>query len=74
MYRTEAEKKAGEKKDPVLKFKRELIKEGVLSEDECDKIEDQVKTEIGEAISYGENQCTIPTDCSIILKGVYASN
>lgn len=74
MYRTDAEKKAGEKKDPVLKFKNELVKEGVLSEDEYDQIEERVKKEIGEAVHYGENECTIPTDCSIILKGVYASN
>ncbi len=74
MYRTDEEKKAGEKKDPVLRFKKELIKEGVLSEDECDKIEDQVKSEIGEAVHFGENECTIPADYADILRGVYASN
>jgi TPP-dependent pyruvate/acetoin dehydrogenase alpha subunit len=74
MYRTDEEKKAGEKKDPILKFKKELIREGVLSDDECDKIEDRVKSEIGEAVHFGENECTIPADYSDILRGVYASN
>jgi len=72
-YRSDEEKKAGEAKDPVPRFKKELIAEGVLTEDDIEKIEDQVKNEINEAVHYGEKECTDFTDYSYILEGVYAS-
>jgi len=73
-YRSETEKRSGEQKDPVQKFKLELIAEGILIEDEYEKIEDQVKNELDTAIEYAENECSLPTDFNDILSGVYASN
>jgi len=72
-YRSDEEKKSGEAKDPVVRFKKELVEEGVLTEDDVEKIEDQVKNDIDEAVHYGEKECTDFTDYSYILKGVYAS-
>jgi acetoin:2,6-dichlorophenolindophenol oxidoreductase subunit alpha len=74
-YRTEKEKKEGEKKDPVLRFKKELIVEKVLSEDEYTETEQRVAKEIEEAVHYAEKECTaVDPDTSDILRGVYASH
>jgi TPP-dependent pyruvate/acetoin dehydrogenase alpha subunit len=72
-YRTDEERKAGEQKDPIVRFKTELIKESLLTEEGYQSIEEQVKREIEEAIDYAEKQCTPVTDMSDILRGVYAS-
>lgn len=71
-YRTDAERKEGEEKDPVARFKRELIEKGLLSEEEYRSIEDQVCEEIEDAVRYAENECTPVPDPSDILRGVYA--
>lgn len=73
IYRTDEERKEGEKNDPVKRFKRELIKEGILTEGEYRKIERRVDEEIEVAVNYSEKECTIP-DPSDILRGVYADN
>jgi TPP-dependent pyruvate/acetoin dehydrogenase alpha subunit len=73
IYRTDAERKKGEKKDPIKRIKRELIKEGVLTESTYQKIEKRVAEEIETAINYSEKECTIP-DPAEILRGVYADS
>lgn len=73
MYRSEDEKKAGRMKDPVERFKKELLEEGVLSGGEIEEIESQVKKEIDGAVSFAEHECTVPTGLYDIVKGVYAS-
>jgi TPP-dependent pyruvate/acetoin dehydrogenase alpha subunit len=74
-YRTEKERKEGEKKDPVLRFKKELIVEKLLSEDEYTEIEQRVAKEVEEAVHYAERECTdIDPDTSDVLRGVYASH
>lgn len=72
-YRNDKERKEGEKKDPIARFKKELIAEGVLSEDEYKRIEERIRKQIEEAIHYSEKECTDP-DPSDILRGVYSSN
>jgi acetoin:2,6-dichlorophenolindophenol oxidoreductase subunit alpha len=72
-YRTDAERKAGEEKDPVARFKRELIDESVVTEEGYRAIEEQVRKEIGEAVQFAENECTPAPDPSDILRGVYAN-
>ena len=72
-YRTDKEKKEGEGKDPVLRFKKDLISEGRLSEQEVMEMEQHVAKELEEAIHYAEKECTDFTpDPSDILAGVYA--
>ena len=74
-YRTEKEKKEGEKKDPILRFKKELISEGGLSEDEYMEIEQRVAKELEEAIHFAEKECTdIDPEPGDVSRGVYAAN
>jgi TPP-dependent pyruvate/acetoin dehydrogenase alpha subunit len=73
IYRTDEERKKGEKKDPIKRIKRELIKEGILTESAYQKIEKRVEEEIEAAVNYSEKECTIPNP-SEILRGVYADN
>jgi TPP-dependent pyruvate/acetoin dehydrogenase alpha subunit len=72
VYRSERERKEGERNDPVLRCRKELISEGILTEQEYDKIEKHVESEIEDAVQYSETQCTDP-DPSDILRGVYGS-
>ena len=73
IYRTDGERLEGEKSDPIVRFKNELIDEGILTEHGCLDVEKQVADEIEESIRYCENECHDP-DPSDIMRGVYASN
>jgi TPP-dependent pyruvate/acetoin dehydrogenase alpha subunit len=74
-YRTENEKREGEKRDPLLRFKNELISEGRLSEDAYREIEQRSVKEIEEAIHYAEVECSnLDPEPPDILRGVYAGN
>ncbi|UCD76992.1 MAG: thiamine pyrophosphate-dependent dehydrogenase E1 component subunit alpha [Desulfobacterales bacterium] len=70
IYRTDKERKIGEKNDPIKRFKKELISEGILTEEAYKSLEKKVVEEIEEAVNYSEKECTIP-DPSDILRGVY---
>jgi TPP-dependent pyruvate/acetoin dehydrogenase alpha subunit len=72
IYRSDKQRQAGEKKDPLVRFKKELIKEGVLDENTYEDIVKQVDQEIEEAVQYSEKDCSAP-EPSDILRGVYAS-
>lgn len=72
IYRDDAEKQEGEKKDPIARFKNELISESIITPLECEEIERRVQWEIEEAIRYCEEECTEP-DPSELLKGVYGT-
>lgn len=71
VYRTDEERLAGEKLDPIPRFKKELIEEGVLTEQGCEDVEKQVADEIEAVVHYCENECHNP-DPSDIIRGVYA--
>jgi TPP-dependent pyruvate/acetoin dehydrogenase alpha subunit len=71
IYRDESEKKEGEKRDPVERFRRELVREGVLTQTAYQEIEDRVASEIDDAVRYCEKECTDP-DPADSLKGVYS--
>jgi pyruvate dehydrogenase E1 component alpha subunit len=72
IYRSDKERKEGEARDPVQRFKRELVAEKIITEEEYAKLEERVASEIEEAVQYSEKQCTDP-DPSDILRGVYSS-
>ena len=73
IYRTDEERKKGEKKDPIKRIRRELIKEGILTESAYQKIEKRVDEEIEAAVNYSEKECTLPNP-EDILRGVYGAN
>ena len=73
VYRTDAERKKGEKNDPIKRIKAELIADGILTESAWQKIEKRVEEEIEAAVDYSEKECTLP-DPAEILRGVYAEN
>ena len=73
IYRTDAERLEGENKDPIPKFKNELIDEEVISEQEYQDVENRVATEIEDIVQYCEKECHDPDPCDI-LRGVYAAS
>jgi TPP-dependent pyruvate/acetoin dehydrogenase alpha subunit len=72
IYRSDKERREGEKQCPVLNFRKKLIAEKVITEKEYKDIEKAVRDEIDEAVRYAEEECTDP-DPSDILRGVYSS-
>ena len=72
IYRSDKEKRAGEKLCPIVTFKKKLKDEGVLTEKEFHDMERQAADEIEAAIKYSENECTDP-DPADILRGVYSN-
>ncbi len=72
IYRTDDDRHAGEKFDPIARFKTELVEEGTFTEQDCDAVEKEVADEIESVIHFCENECTDP-DPSDILRGVYAA-
>ena len=79
IYRTDQERKKGEKKDPIKRFKRELIQEGILTEEAYHEIEKRVDEEIETAVRYSEKECTAPDPantcaaCTLLVDTVPAS-
>jgi len=71
IYRSDKEKRVGEKQCPVATFKKKLKDEGVLTEKEFHDMERRAAGEIEAAIQYSENECTDP-DPADILRGVYS--
>lgn len=71
IYRSNKERKEGEKKCPIKRFTKKLIEERVITEQEYKQIEKRIKDEIDEAVRYSEKECTNP-DPADILRGVYA--
>jgi TPP-dependent pyruvate/acetoin dehydrogenase alpha subunit len=74
-YRDEKEKKEGEKKDPILRFKKELISKGRLTEEGYTEIEERVAKELDDAIHFAEKECTdIDPQPADVTRGVYAAS
>ena len=72
IYRSDKEKRAGEKLCPIVTFKKKLKDEGVLAEKEFHDMERQAADVIEAAIKYSETECTDP-DPADILRGVYSN-
>lgn len=69
-YRNKEEHEAWLKKDPIPKYRNDLIINGFASPEELDAIEKHVDDEIKEAIEFAENS-PYP-DVSILTQDVYA--
>jgi TPP-dependent pyruvate/acetoin dehydrogenase alpha subunit len=52
VYRTKEEEKEWQGKDPLIKFRNKVIPAGILSENECNKIESDAKQEINDAVKF----------------------
>jgi TPP-dependent pyruvate/acetoin dehydrogenase alpha subunit len=73
VYRTDVERKEGEKLCPVATFKKYLITKKALTEDEYAKMQKRADDEIEEAVRYAEKECTDP-DPADIFRGVYSNS
>ena len=57
------------RRDPVANFRRKILEQGVITEEELKKLEADVEAEIDEAVEYAKN-AKLPDDASA-LKNVY---
>lgn len=73
IYRTDEERKKGEKTCPLGMFKKKLMADDVLTKEEFADMEKRADKEIEAAVQYAEKECTDP-DPSDILRGVYSSD
>jgi pyruvate dehydrogenase E1 component alpha subunit len=72
-YRNEEEVEAWKKKDPIPRFQNYLIDKGLLSEDEIDELEEEIKAEIAEAVERAEEQIeALSDDYLTMFEHVYA--
>jgi 2-oxoisovalerate dehydrogenase E1 component alpha subunit len=69
-YREREELEEWRKKDPIVRFEKYLMKNGVMDESERDEISDRIKAEVAEASEYAENAPF--ADPEDVLLGVYA--
>jgi TPP-dependent pyruvate/acetoin dehydrogenase alpha subunit len=53
-YRTEKEIADCKKKDPIVRFRKDLVSRGVMSEAEADKIHKEAVEEINQAVKFAE--------------------
>jgi len=53
-YRSTGELEEWKKRDPISRYKKGLLMKGVLSEQKCQRIEDEVRNEIVMAIKFAE--------------------
>ena len=54
-YRTREEVEAWKKKDPISRFRSMLIREGIITEKEAERIEREAKETIEEAVRFAQN-------------------
>jgi 2-oxoisovalerate dehydrogenase E1 component alpha subunit len=69
-YREREEIEEWRQKDPIVRFERYLMENGVLGEAERDEISNRIKAEVSEASEYAENAPF--ADPEDVLRGVYA--
>jgi len=71
VYRTDEEVEKWRKKDPILNFRKSLLKQGVFTEIGLDNIKNQAEEEIEEAVNFAKNS-PFP-DPNEVTKYVYYS-
>lgn len=54
-YRTKEEVASWKEKDPMIKYRTYLTKEGIVTDEELDAIQEQVKKEIDDAYEFAQN-------------------
>ncbi len=69
-YRTKEEIESWQEKGPIKRFKKQLLEEGVLTEEEIDRIKDDAYAAIDAAVEFSE--ASPDPDLKTIEEGVYA--
>ncbi len=70
-YRTPEEEESYRQRDPIQRFRRVVLEQGLLGEDELDAIDERVKREVDEAVRFAESSpFPAPEEC---LTDVYVS-
>jgi pyruvate dehydrogenase E1 component subunit alpha len=62
VYREKEEVEEWRKKDPVAMFRDRLLAEGVISEEEVDKMRDRIEREVTEAVEFADASPEPPLD------------
>jgi len=70
-YRTEEEINAARARDCIDRFRQEVLRRGLLTEEELSAIDRQVKTQVDEAVEYGRRS-PLPTP-DLVTTDVYVS-
>lgn len=70
-YHCEDEVKEWLKKDPIERFKNELIKQGILNEEQIALIEKEAEQEMQEAVKFAD-ESPYPDPDKVLLQAVYA--
>jgi len=53
-YRTREEVEEWKKKDPIARFERWLVENGILTAEQCHQVEDSARKEVEEAVEYAK--------------------
>ncbi len=69
-YREREEIEGWRQKDPIVRFEKYLIENGILDEEQRDEIDGRIKAEVAEASEYAENAPFAEPES--VLSGVYA--
>jgi len=68
-YRTEEELEGWKKKDPIKRFSKKLLSDGMLNKEKLEEIEKEVKKEIDEAVDFADK--SPKPDELVALEDVY---
>lgn len=68
-YRTKEEVASWKEKDPMIKYRTYLTKEGIVTDEELDAIQEQVKKEIDDAYEFAQN--SPDPDLSVAFEDVW---
>jgi pyruvate dehydrogenase E1 component alpha subunit len=71
-YRESKEVERWQENDPIGIYRRYLVDGKIASEDELDKIDNQVEVEVGEAVQFAENSPEPPPEA--LFEHVYVEN
>jgi pyruvate dehydrogenase E1 component alpha subunit len=69
-YRTKEEIEAWQQKGPIKRFSKHLLEEGILTEEEIDRIKEEAYAAIDSAVEFSE--ASPDPDLETIEEGVYA--
>ena len=69
-YRTKEEIEEYKKRDPIETFGQELIQWGILTEATIEKMEEEIKDEVQEAVEFADNSPQPPIE--MLHENVYA--
>lgn len=71
-YREQEEVERWKERDPLPRFQKYLTKKGILSDDQLEELEEEIKSEIDEAVHGAEEQIAKLTDPSVIFDHLFA--